>query len=485
MAKLNIQQETFDNYVQENINELDMSPEEAVQDAIETCQLQGGALYFVIKKNVEADGRHLILQLVDDVLQSPSEVNLERFSEECRTFECRHYAAAHYQGHTKIAEKLDTMDIDTRRNEVIILIRALTVLIQGQPDWIDNFSILLIRKFCDKWKSISDKSALTESDWNFAAVISKLVEISSKNHEENRCEMMTEGIQEAICLIFKNYPCDISSPYETALLNGMKALEGQLVDDDKRSEGSQGHQRARCFVVDNDLLGNTIRLTEKLLAANRTSQLGNHLMRLISALLVSADFCNEAAKMGCGELAVSLIRENPHDAERVKCALNLIKGLVGNDDVRHKLITTVNVEEDVVIALGQHFSVSATALAALRAITALTLRNPDSARKIVALDGANAIINALNVHKNNKMLCRAGLMAVRNCVVRSTELRPKFLELQAEEVANEALVEHQLDEAKACLRDLGCEVNLKEIWTGSGQKLERGDANRLKDLNIT
>lgn len=77
------------------------------------------------------------------------------------------------------------------------------------------------------------------------------------------------------------------------------------------------------------------------------------------------------------------------------------------------------------------------------------------------------------------------LMAVRNCVVRSTELRPKFLELHAEILANEALEKFNLDEAKACLRDLGCEVKLKEIWTGSGKKLERGDGQRLKDLNIT
>jgi len=50
--------------------------------------------------------------------------------------------------------------------------------------------------------------------------------------------------------------------------------------------------------------------------------------------LVSSDFCNEAAKLGCGELAINLIRENPHNAERVKFSINLIKGLVGNDDVR-------------------------------------------------------------------------------------------------------------------------------------------------------
>ena len=66
--------------------------------------------------------------------------------------------------------------------------------------------------------------------------------------------------------------------------------------------GCAGHQRARSFVVDSDLLSNSISLAKKLLDQNQTSQVGNKMIRLISSLLVSADFCNEAAKLGIGEL---------------------------------------------------------------------------------------------------------------------------------------------------------------------------------------
>ena len=91
----------------------------------------------------------------------------------------------------------------------------------------------------------------------------------------------------------------------------------------------------------------------------------------------------------------------------------------------------------------------------------------------------------MNAHAKNKSLSRAALMAVRNCVVRAPELREKFLLMQMESIANEALKLHNLDEAKACLRDLGCDVNLKEIWTGSGHKLQHADTTVLKDMNIT
>ena len=58
-----------------------MSPEEAVEDAIETAKLQGGNLYFIIKKNVESDGRHLILHLLDALLDQPDQVEFSNFLE--------------------------------------------------------------------------------------------------------------------------------------------------------------------------------------------------------------------------------------------------------------------------------------------------------------------------------------------------------------------------------------------------------------------
>ena len=150
-----------------------------------------------------------------------------------------------------------------------------------------------------------------------------------------------------------------------------------------------------------------------------------------------------------------------------------------------------------------------TALAALRCITSLTLRNPECARTLVNdQNAAEAIVNALNCHAKNKSATRAGksyffglstftrkfrefrriflgLMAARNCVVRASELRPKFLQLGLETIANEALQNHGLDEAKACLRDLGCDVALKEIWAGTGHKLKHADNTVLTEMNIT
>jgi len=371
-------------------------------------------------------------------------------------------------------DKIKTSDGD----EKTCLIRGLSVIIRGQPDWINSFMMFEIRSMAEAWANLEDKS----QSWEFVAALARLVKRASENHEENRCAMMTEGIQGLLCKVL-HPDHDISDEFENAILSTCSMFQAQLVDDDHRSQGSQAHQRAKTFVTDHNLLEHSIRLAEKLLQKNKKS-CSNRLLTLISTLLVSNDFCNDAANLNCGELAVNLIREAPEEGERVKACLNLIKALIGNDEVKHKMTTQLKVHEDVIGALMRHFSEPNVALAALRSVTALTLRTPECAKEIVKMDGADAIVNAINAHTKSKAITRAGLMAVRNCVVRAPELRKPFLALHIEIIANEALKNHKLDEAKACLRDLGCEVDLKCIWTGSNKKLERGTTDRLKEMDI-
>jgi len=474
---MNFTQETFDSYVKENIDELDMSPEEAVEDAIETAKLQGGNLYFIIKKNVESDGRHLVLHLLDALLDQPDQDNLTKFVAECETFECRHWACMAGCAFNSLSEKAEKSLENKNLTEANIFIAALAALLKGQPDWVNFPMVMVVKKACDAW--LGD----IENNYDLITNISNLVLAMSKMHEQNRADMMIEGIQPTLCRVFE--PRDQHEKSGAAIAAACGALQAQIVDDDNRKAGSDAHGRAKAFVTEHKLLENGIELTRKLLKENQT-QTVNQMLALITSSLVCADFCKQATELGAGELAVDYMRHSADDPIKVKFSLNLIKNMIGNDDVRHKLITTVNIHEDVVHALQRHFAKVNTALAALRCITSLTLRNPECARTLVNdQNAAEAIVNALNCHSKNKAATRAGLMAARNCVVRASELRPKFLQLGLETIANEALQNHGLDEAKACLRDLGCDVALKEIWAGTGHKLKHADNTVLTEMNIT
>jgi len=66
-------------------------------------------------------------------------------------------------------------------------------------------------------------------------------------------------------------------------------------------------------------------------------------------------------------------------------------------------------------------------------------------------------------------------MAVRNVVARRPDLMDAFTSRGVESHLRRAMSMHQTchDEAHAALRDLGCQVNLKELWTGSGTQLQQ------------
>lgn len=65
-------------------------------------------------------------------------------------------------------------------------------------------------------------------------------------------------------------------------------------------------------------------------------------------------------------------------------------------------------------------------------------------------------------------------LALRNSISRNKEYGEKLLELKIEDTLRQCLNQNDqkcYDEVKSVLRDLGCQVELKELWTGTGKNL--------------
>jgi uncharacterized membrane protein len=73
-----------------------------------------------------------------------------------------------------------------------------------------------------------------------------------------------------------------------------------------------------------------------------------------------------------------------------------------------------------------------------------------------------------------RIMQRQVSMAIRNIVSRRKDLTTVFLESGIEELLQAALKRTQRAptvEIKAALRDLGCQVQLQEQWTGKGASM--------------
>lgn len=75
-------------------------------------------------------------------------------------------------------------------------------------------------------------------------------------------------------------------------------------------------------------------------------------------------------------------------------------------------------------------------------------------------------------------------MAIRNIVARRKDLTTVFIEAGVEDLLQTAMKRTQRAptvEIKAALRDLGCQVQLHEEWTGKGASMTNWNKKKMRE----
>lgn len=148
-------------------------------------------------------------------------------------------------------------------------------------------------------------------------------------------------------------------------------------------------------------------------------------------------------------------------------AFHLLKALAGNDVVKARIVEhgAAPLISDVLCI---HKASEPLAKVALMCLATLTLRSKENSSALFATGIAEEIVETMRLHANNKDVLRNGAWAIRNMVSRSRDQCQQFLALGVERVLNEAMAAHPsiAQDLKAALRDLNCDVVLKEEWTG-------------------
>lgn len=187
----------------------------------------------------------------------------------------------------------------------------------------------------------------------------------------------------------------------------------------------------------------------------------------LTRLAVRAEYCDAIVHQGSLDVILGALNDHAKDAVLVRQGLGLLKALAGSDEAKVQIVKAGGVEA-VLSSMSILPLAPGVAEIACACIAALALRNVATAQKFIAAGGATAIVSAMNTHKGSAPLQRHACMAIRNLVTRSKEHTVYFLEANAEEAIQVARRNHSEieDEAKAALRDLGCKVVLRELWTG-------------------
>nr|XP_013002985.1 armadillo repeat-containing protein 6 isoform X2 [Cavia porcellus] len=415
MASRHVTQETFDAAVRENMEEFEMGPEEAVKEAVEQFELQGVDLSTIMKvaPRASTDGAlepiNALWQALDDLREAvassqPQDVSahLARFCEQCHEHRACRFLAAQKGAYPTILAACK-LAVAGDRDLLLKALSALAALTDGQPDLLDADGLQLL---------VATLAQNTdEADVTCSGI--RCVRHACLKHEQNRQALVKAGALPLLTGAIAQH-----GRRADVVREACGALRVMTFDDDIRVPFSHAHDHAKMIVQENRGLKVLIEAAK---AFSSNPGILGELCSTLARLAVRNEFCQEVVDLGGLDVLVTLLASCNDHQDLVKQVLSALRAIAGNDDVK-----------DAIVRAG----------------------------------GTEAIVAAMTQHLASPQ--RQACMLIRNLVSRSQAFSKPILDLGAEELIVQARAAHQdcEDVAKAALRDLGCRVELRELWTG-------------------
>lgn len=454
-----ITQETFDSVVQENVDDFEMEPEEAVSDAVEQFTSQGIKLNMIMKCAPGPDG-HVPIALTNSVkrlieeggengeamLSNLTQLDAEFSKDLANRYQAFKIADAHnvlYNGCVAMREKHPDLFQPC--------LQAFSSLINGQPDLISPKGIEFMLDCLAKSEDIST-----------VLLILKTLKYSCTGHESNREYFVTvKGIGGVLDCIERLETDDL----ESVILEACACLRTLTLDDDVRATFGKAHEYTKAIVTEYNGIQ---RLFRQLKTFHENATVAADLCRTINRLMVRNEFCQQGVDLGGLDTIASLMSLHMETQAMVRSCLSLVKVMSRNDDVKVAIVNSELLDQ-VLDTLNRHSGSAPICEATFALIASLSLRNTTHCDIMMKKKAAPLIVYAMQVHPDHAGVQKQACMAVRNLVARTRNHVPAFIECGVEALIRKARQDHQKilgDESHAALRDLDLEVELKERWRG-------------------
>uniref|UniRef100_A0A8C5WGW0 Armadillo repeat containing 6 n=1 Tax=Leptobrachium leishanense TaxID=445787 RepID=A0A8C5WGW0_9ANUR len=455
-----VTQETFDAIVQENISEFEMDPEEALNEAIQQLESQGVDLTNIIKVVQKPCGEnettpsHDILQTLESLrdsvesssLSSVSEL-LVKFGDQCKEGMAHRYLAGQKFAYPVVlsAWKLSGGD----RESLLNAIYAMSCLTDGQPDLLEPVGQQLLIEALQSHASNVEVTLLAV----------RLTRHVCLKHEQNRQDLVKAGILGHLTTAIENHGADPDVVRETC-----SALRILTFDDDIRVPFGHAHDHAKMIVLDHGGLKLLIQAAQ---AFSDNTVVLSEICGTVSRLCVRNEFCQDVVDLGGLNFMVALLADCIDHQDLVKQVLSALRALAGNDDVKDAIVNTGGTDL-IVLSVSRHLSNAQVCDQGCSALAMLALRKPENCKVIMEGGGVLVALQAMKAHPQSSTVQKQACMVIRNLVSRNPSFCQPILEMGAESLIMKARNTHKDcdDEAKAALRDLGCNVDLRELWTG-------------------
>jgi hypothetical protein len=502
-----ISQQYFDSIVNENLNDFGMEQQEAIDDAINQLNSQGCDLSMICKfGSAEQNELFTALKKLDELVRALNGKKMDLTSgEEHDEFKdinesaCRELnvikskfvkdlsfrvVATRIQPPDNSAYKIfmsyfeylnapkSTPNLKKNQEDLLIesFLSAFQAYLYQQSDILDTSGLKMLIRLTNSEELDTSGVSGFGSHTNILQCLLKCINTSCHMSESNRQFFVENGLCENLMLIFKQHKTN-----NAILCEACQLIRSLLLDDDVRVEFGKSHEHAKFIASQLNGLDVLLHIGLSNEETLNEETLGN-LMLTLSKLAVRNEYCQEICDKGGLKFVLKCIEEK-HLRNQVllKSALSLLKSICNNDQVKYEATKSnaIDLIKGVVQKYNNNSQICELSCAALSTIL---LRNVEASEQLFSLHVHTLLVQLLNVHmskspKMTKVCC----LALRNSVSRCRHHKEKLLELKIEDTLNSILKENNqicTEECRALLRDLDCQLELKELWTGSGVQMK-------------
>lgn len=457
-----ISQETFDAVVRENMEEFEMDLNEAVQDAIDQFKTQGVDMSNLITSYVKDPDtgqlKHsnpvkdaldkIRISLKDDETQSLLE-GLKDLSLECDKNESNRKFAASKDALNLLFSSCNHCYLMKSKNNLSVSLDALSSFLQGQGDLADA---KLIEFLASCLKELKEE--------NLVERLVRAIRIACIKSESNRQTFVANDVISCLVTTLTVFRQSALIVKETCM-----TLRVLTFDDDMSVAFGKAHEHAKLIVAEN-----AFAVILDIMGTCQDVEMASELCVTLSRLAVRNEYCKDIVDLGGLKMVLKLLQDHTTNQNIAKQVCTLLRAIAGNDDVKTSIVDAGGLGL-IVLAMTTHAKQPMVAEQGCGALGSIALRNPTNCTAIVAAGGVEAIVKAMQIHSQSAGVQKQACLALRNLVARNPEHCEIILEAGAENLIRKAhgKMNDCEDLAKGALRDLGCAVELKELWTGTGQ----------------
>ncbi|XP_057445153.1 uncharacterized protein LOC130737408 [Lotus japonicus] len=440
-----ISQEAFDEMVKENIDDLDMEPAEALQDAIQTLTLQGVDLSGIVTC-VPGESNPVIecLERLKRLDSEPVVVDLDgvvqvfdQIKDLCAA-EIANAAIATKNGAVELAcslcSKIAGSDaaLLSAFNAIASMLRDVQSTGAFQRS---NGPRIIVDILNDNKQKID----ILDSGFHVVASAATGDEIV----KESFMELKVDELVMEIMSIHKN----------TGIQNVYDAIRALLTPDDNRVVASQVYGYARKF--------SKIGIADAIVDSLRAGLSSPHLVSAcitLKAIAVNDEICKSIADKGGIDSVLRCIDDSGEQGNKAvaKVCCSLLSNLAGSDANKNAIVGKGGM--DKLIKLSARCADDPSVLQEVMSIiSVLSLRSPENAARAIEAGAGDLAIQAMEKFPAAHQMQRSSCLMIRNLVVRNPENRTILLKNGIEKYIRKAKQTHGncKDAATDALRDLG------------------------------